>query len=245
MDIYKLNFLKFFLLQLNGFLIGLSKTGIPGIGILAIPLTAIILPAKPSTGLILPMLIIGDIFAVVYYRRKAVWKYVIRLLPFATSGIIIGYFLMGKINDIQLSKFIGIIILTILLLNWYWNKKEIKVPEKFYFAIFIGLFAGITTMMANAAGPILIIYLLSMKLPKTEFVGTGAWYFFILNWFKVPFSVNLGLINIYSLKLNFLLIPGITVGALLGIFFLKKISQKIFNNLVQILTVIAALKLIF
>ncbi|MCM8784921.1 MAG: sulfite exporter TauE/SafE family protein [Candidatus Omnitrophica bacterium] len=244
-NIYQLNFLKFFLLEVYAFLIGVSKTGIPGVGILAIPLTAMILPAKASTGIILPLLIIGDIFAVTYYRKRAIWKYILRLLPFASIGVIIGYFLMGKISDQQLSKFIGIIIITILLLNWYWNKKEIKIPESIYFAPLIGLFAGITTMMANAAGPFLIIYLLSMKLPKTEFVGTGAWYFFILNWFKVPFSVKLGLINIYSLKLNFLLIPGITVGALFGIFFLKKIPQKIFNNLVQILAFISALKLIF
>lgn len=244
-NIYQLNILKFFLLEIYAFLIGVSKTGIPGVGILAIPLTAMILPAKASTGIILPNLIMGDIFAVTYYRRKAIWKYILRLLPFASFGIIIGYFLMGKVNDKQLSKFIGIVILIILFLNWYWNRKEIKIPEKIYFAPLMGLFAGITTMMANAAGPILIIYLLAMKLPKTEFVGTGAWYFFILNWFKVPFSVKLGLINIYSLKLNFLLFPGVALGAILGIFFLKKIPQKIFNHLVQILALLAALKLIF
>ncbi|MGC8976488.1 MAG: sulfite exporter TauE/SafE family protein [Candidatus Ratteibacteria bacterium] len=245
MNTYQVPLFKILLLELNAFLIGVSKTGIPGVGILAISLTAIALPTKVSTGLILPMLIIGDIFAVIYYRKKAIWKYVIRLLPFAATGVIIGYFLMGKVNDKQLSKFIGFIILTILFLNLYWNKKEIKVPERFYFAVIMGIFAGITTMMANAAGPILIIYLLAMKLPKTEFVGTGAWYFFILNWFKVPFSVNLGLINLYSLKLNFLLSPGVCIGAICGIFFLKKIPQKLFNQIVQILTFLSALKLIF
>jgi uncharacterized membrane protein YfcA len=244
-NIYQLTNLKLFLLELYAFLIGISKTGIPGVGILAIPLTAMILPAKASTGIILPMLIVGDIFAVSYYKKKAIWKYILRLLPFAAIGIIIGYFLLGRINDKQLNKFIGIVILVIFLLNWWWNKKEINVPQKIYFAVVMGLFAGITTMMANAAGPILIIYLLSMKLPKTEFVGTGAWYFFILNWFKVPFSVNLGLININSLKLNLLLLPGICIGAISGIFLLKKIPQKIFNQIVQVLAVIAALKLIF
>jgi uncharacterized membrane protein YfcA len=244
-NIYNLTGIKIFLLEIFSFLIGVSKTGIPGVGILAIPLTAMILPAKASTGIILPNLIAGDIFAVSYYKKKAIWKYILRLLPFASIGIIIGYFLMGKINDKQLSKFIGIIILVIFLLNWWWNKKEINVPQKIYFAIIMGLFAGITTMMANAAGPILIIYLLAMKLPKTEFVGTGAWYFFILNWFKVPFSVNLGLININSLKINLLLLPGICTGAISGIFFLKKIPQKIFNQIVQVLAIISALKLIF
>ncbi|MCM8767720.1 MAG: sulfite exporter TauE/SafE family protein [Candidatus Omnitrophica bacterium] len=244
-NIYQLNFLNFFLLEIYAFLIGVSKTGIPGVGILAIPLTAMILPAKASTGIILPLLIIGDIFAVTYYKRKAIWKYIFRLLPFACLGVVIGYLFMEKVNDVQLSKLIGIIIVIILFLNWYWNKKEIKIPQSIYFAPLIGLFAGITTMMANAAGPFLIIYLLAMKLPKTEFVGTGAWYFFILNWFKVPFSAKLGLINIYSLKLNLLLLPGVALGSLLGIIFLKKIPQKIFNNLVQILALISALKLIF
>ncbi len=244
-NIYNLSSIKIFLLEIFSFLIGVSKTGIPGVGILAIPLTAMILPAKVSTGIILPNLIVGDIFAVIYYKKKAIWRYIFRLLPFASIGIIIGYFLMGKINDKQLSKFIGVVILAIFFLNWWWNKREINVPQKIYFSIIMGLFAGITTMMANAAGPILIIYLLSMKLPKTEFVGTGAWYFFILNWFKVPFSVNLGLININSLKLNILLIPGISLGAISGILFLKKISQKIFNQVVQIITIISALKLIF
>jgi len=244
-NIYNLPGIKIFLLEIFSFLTGVSKTGIPGVGILAIPLTAMILPAKASTGIILPNLIVGDIFAVSYYKKKAVWKYIFRLLPFASIGIIIGYFLMGKINDKQLSRFIGIVILLIFLLNWWWNKKEINVPQKIYFAIIMGLFAGITTMMANAAGPILIIYLLAMKLPKTEFVGTGAWYFFILNWFKVPFSVDLGLINIHSLKLNLLLLPGICIGAISGILFLKKIPQKIFNQVVQILAIISALKLIF
>lgn len=244
-NIYNLPFFKFLLLSFNAFLIGISKTGIPGVGILAIPLTALILPAKASTGLILPMLITGDIFAVIYYKRKAVWKYLIYLIPYALIGVIIGYFLLSKINDRQLRPFIGIIIILILFLNYWWNKKEIKIPEKFYFAPLMGLFAGITTMMANAAGPILIIYLLAMKLPKTEFVGTGAWYFFILNWFKVPFSANLGLINQYSLKLNLLLFPFVSIGCLTGIIFLKKVSQKTFNQIVQIIAFISALKLIF
>ncbi len=244
-NIYNLTLLKIFLLGFCAFLIGISKTGIPGVGILAIPLAAIVLPAKSSTGVILPMLIMGDIFAVIYYKRKVVWKYLFRLLPYAAFGVLIGYFLLGKINDEQLKPFIGIVILVILGLNFWWNKKEIKIPEKFYFASLMGILAGITTMMANAAGPILIVYLLAMKLPKTEFVGTGAWYFFILNWFKVPFSVNLGLINFSSLKLNFLLFPVVAIGGILGILVLKKMPQKVFNQVVQILAGIAALKLIF
>jgi len=244
-NIYNLTGIKFFLLEICSFFIGLSKTGIPGFGILGISLTAMILPTKVSTGVVLPLLIMGDIFAISYYKKRVIWKYILRVLPFTSFGIIIGYFLMGKINDRQLSVFIGLMILLIIGLNYWWNKKNIKIPQKIYFGVFIGIFAGITTMMANAAGPILIIYLIAMKLPKTEFVGTSAWYFFILNWFKVPFSVNLGLININSLKLNLLLFPSVIIGAISGVLLLKKIPQKIFDQIVQILVIISALKLIF
>jgi uncharacterized membrane protein YfcA len=244
-NIYNLTGIKFFLLEICSFFIGLSKTGIPGFGILGISLTAMILPTKVSTGVVLPLLIMGDIFAISYYKKRVIWKYILRVLPFTSFGIIIGYFLMGKINDRQLSVFIGLVILLIIGLNYWWNKKNIKIPQKIYFGVFIGISAGITTMMANAAGPILIIYLIAMKLPKTEFVGTSAWYFFILNWFKVPFSVNLGLININSLKLNLLLFPSVIIGAISGVLLLKKIPQKIFDQIVQILVIISALKLIF
>lgn len=243
--IYNLNLLKFLLLFLTSFLIGLSKTGIPGLSLLSVTLAAQVLPAKTSTGIVLVMLICGDIFAVIYYRRDAVWKHLIRLFPFAFTGIFIGYLLMERINDNQLSPVIGTVILIILGINHLWKKKqEIDIPQRWYFAAILGLIAGITTMMANAAGPIMIIYLLSMNLDKKEFVGTGAWYFFIGNLFKVPFSAKLGLINPSSLQLNLFLLPGIICGAVVGILILKKIPTKTFNIIVETLTVIAAINLI-
>ncbi|MCM8778039.1 MAG: sulfite exporter TauE/SafE family protein [Candidatus Omnitrophica bacterium] len=243
--IYTLNADKFLLLLLSGFMIGLSKTGIPGLGLLSATLAAIVLPARVSTGIVLIMLICGDIFAVIYYRRNAVWRYLFRLFPFAFTGIFIGYLLMKKINDEQLRPLIGIIILIMLCLNYLWKKKSnLNIPHRWYFAAILGLIAGITTMMANAAGPIMIIYLLAMNLDKKEFVGTGAWYFFIGNLFKVPFSAKLGLINPDTLQLNLLLLPGIICGAITGILILKKISTRVFNIVVEVLTVMAAIKLI-
>jgi uncharacterized membrane protein YfcA len=109
----------------------------------------------------------------------------------------------------------------------------------------MGLLAGITTMMANAAGPVMAIYLLAMQLPKTEFVGTGAWFFFVINWLKVPFSVNLDLITAQTIKFNLTMLPLIVVGAVAGILILKRIPQKAFGVLVQILAAAAAVKLLF
>lgn len=233
---------------ISAMLIGLSKTGLPGVGILCVPLMAAILPAKASTGVVLPLLIFADIFAVAYYHRHAVWPHLIRLMPWALAGIIIGYFIMGHINDAQLKPIIGAIVLIMLGLNYLRNRAaggQLSIPTQWYFAAAMGLAAGVTTMLANAAGPIMIIYLLAMRLPKNEFIGTGAWYFLILNWVKVPFSMHLGLITAASLKFNLVLFPCVALGAAGGIFLLRWIPQKVFNAAVQILAVLAAIKMLW
>ncbi|MCM8769962.1 MAG: sulfite exporter TauE/SafE family protein, partial [Candidatus Omnitrophica bacterium] len=163
-----------------------------------------------------------------------------------TAGVVVGYLAMGKISDQQLKPLIGTIVLAMLAINYWQNKKsEQSIPTGRWFAAAMGLAAGITTMMANAAGPVLVIYLLAMRLPKIEFVGTAAWYFFLLNWFKVPFSTSLGFINRESLMLNLLVLPAIALGAVLGIVVLNRLPEKIFTATVQSLAALAAIKLIF
>jgi uncharacterized protein len=247
-SIYLLSPVQLIILLFSGFIIGLSKTAVPGLGTLAIPLSAMVLPARASTGVVLVMLICGDIFAVAYYRRNAVWSHLLRLFPYVIAGIVIGYLLLGRIDDARLRPVIGLIILFILGLNYWWKRQsgeKVNIPSRWWFAAFMGLLAGTTTMLANAAGPIMVIYLLAMRLPKREFIGTGAWYFFLGNLIKVPFSARLGLINSASLQLNLTLFSAIAFGAILGILVLKKIPEKAFNIVVQVLTVAAALKLLF
>jgi len=152
------------------------------------------------------------------------------------------------VNDQQLKPIIGGIVLVMLGIN-YWRTRhkgtDAPVPAQWWFAAGLGFMAGVTTMMANAAGPIMIIYLLAMRLPKIEFVGTGAWFFFVVNWLKVPFSANLELMTRESVKLDLTMVPFIAVGAVSGIFFLKRIPQKAFTAIVQILAAAAAIKLLF
>jgi len=232
----------------SALMIGMAKTGLPGVGILCVPLMAMILPSKASTGIVLPMLIFADVFAVGYYHRHAVWPHLVRLMPWALAGIILGYFIMGQISDAQLKPIIGIIVLAMLGVNCfrdYLNSDNPTIPTQWQFAAMLGLAAGVTTMLANAAGPIMIIYLLAMRLPKNEFIGTGAWYFLILNWVKVPFSMHLGLITAASLKFNLILFPCVAIGAAAGIFLLRWIPQKIFNFAVQILAVLAAAQMLW
>ena len=229
-------------------MVGTTKTGMPGLGILIVPLMALVLPTRQSTGILLGILILADLFAVTYHRRNARWGHVVRLLPAAFAGIVTGYFGLKFVNDRQLKPVIGGIVLIMLVVN-YWRTKvkgeDTPVPTQWWFAAALGFIAGVTTMMANAAGPIMIIYLLAMRLPKVEFVGTGAWFFFVVNWLKVPFSANLDLMTAESVKLNLLMLPFIAIGAVAGIFLLKRIPQKAFNAVVQILAAAAAIKLLF
>ena len=230
------------------FIVGVSKTGIPGLGILHVPLMAMVLPARPSTGVLLGMLILGDLFAAGYYRHSAEWKHVLHLLPPAVVGIVAGWQAMRFVTNEQLQPIIGGIVLVMLALN-YWRTRvqgaEAPVPTQWWFAAALGFLAGVTTMMANAAGPVMVIYLLAMRLPKFAFIGTSAWFFFAINWIKVPFSVNLDLITPESIRLNLLMLPLIAAGSVAGIVFLKRIPQRVFNDLVQILAAAAAVKLLF
>lgn len=235
----------FFLLC--GFFVGVSKTGIPGIGILVVPVMALIIPAKASTGLLLPMLIFADLFAVGYYRRHAVWSHLLRIIPWAFAGIVLGYLTMDRIDDGQFSLFIGAIVLVMLIVNWVRTGRaedESSIPDSWWFAALMGLAAGFSTMVANAAGPIMALYLLAMRLPKKEFVGTRAWYFLIMNWVKVPFSAGLGLITAESLWLNVTGMPLIVVGAFAGVVLLRRVPQKYFTLIVRILAGLAAAHLI-
>jgi uncharacterized membrane protein YfcA len=228
-------------------MVGITKTGIPGLGILVVPLMALVLPTRKSTGILLGILILADIFAIVYHRRNARWGHVLGLLPAAFAGIVAGYFGLKVVNDQQLKPIIGGIVLVMLGINHWRTRtkgKDAPIPEQWWFAAGLGFMAGVTTMMANAAGPIMIIYLLAMRLPKIEFVGTGAWFFFVVNWLKVPFSANLELMTVESVKLDLMMLPFIAVGAMAGIFFLKRIPQKAFTAIVQILAAAAAIKLL-
>jgi len=228
-------------------LVGLSKTGLPGVGILTVLLLAHVLPARASVGVLLPMLITGDVFAVTYYRRHAVWSHLLRLMPWAAAGVVVGWMALGRVNDRQLQPIIGGIVLAMLAVG-YWRNKKLKdgesIPTQWYFAAVLGVLAGVTTMMANAAGPIMAIYLLAMRLPKYAFIGTGAWYFLIVNCFKVPFSASLGLLTGQSLKLDAIMAPVVMAGALAGIVVAKHIPQKAFNTVIEVLVIAAAIKLL-
>ncbi len=232
---------------LGCFSIGVGKTGIPGINLFFVPVMAQLLPARLSTGFLLPMLIVADLFAIAYYRQHADWKHLARLLPAAVVGVLIGYAAMTFVSDRALRPAIGTIVLMMIAVQVMWDLRHggrIPIPRGSWFSIVMGLAAGITTMMANAAGPVMAIYLLTMRLPKERYMGTSAWYFLIVNLVKVPLSLSLGLITAATVKVNALMVPLIVAGALLGVRLLRVLPQRAFRLVVQIVAAASALKLI-
>ena len=235
------------LVVLGALLIGVSKTGIAGLGVLAVAIYANILPARQSTGIILPMLICADVVAVAAYRRHAVWGHLWPLFPWVVVGVVTGYFTMGHINDAQVRRGIGAILLVMVVLH-FWRRQRAgnePIPHTLWFSALTGVLAGFTTMLANAAGPVMILYMLAVGLPKMEFLGTGAWYFLIVNLFKVPFSCQLGLITPGTLQFNAMLLPAVIAGALLGRLVVKHINQVWFETLALALTLVASARLLF
>ena len=228
------------------FLTGFSKAGMPGIGILIPVLAAMAMPARASTGFILPVLIEGDCVAVAYWRRKAAWRSLVRLLPWAALGVICGYFLMGFLSDAIFKPLLGGMILAIVALDLARRafKMELR-PENRVLAAATGILAGVFTMLANAATPVMTVYLLAMDLPKDDFVGTSAWFYFIVNLFKLPFSLALGLVTWASLKIDLMLLPVVIAGSLVGILVMKRLPQKAFNLIAQVLAVVGGVKLFF
>jgi uncharacterized membrane protein YfcA len=226
---------------------GISKAGFPGMSLVHVVVFALVFGARNSTGIILPMLIAADVLAVRAFQQHARWIYIRRMLPASVVGIVIGFALMGRLNDAAFSPLIGVIVLVLTALQVGRMARPdllADVPHSHAFAWAMGLLAGITTMLANAAGPVVTLYALSVSLPKFELVGTIAWFFFIVNLVKVPFSVWLGLIRTDTLTLNLILVPAVFVGVALGRWLTQKVPQRLFDGLLLAFAVVAALRLV-
>ncbi|RTE54724.1 sulfite exporter TauE/SafE family protein [Arenibacter aquaticus] len=229
------------------FVIGISKAGIKGIAIINVTLMALAFGAKESTGLVVPLLVLGDAFAVIYYNRHAQWKYIIAFLPWMILGILIGTAIGKDLPETIFKIGMAIIILgTVIMMYWWDRKKSKNVPTHWAFAGFIGTMAGITTMIGNLAGAFSNIYFLAMRLPKNEFIGTAAWLFFIVNIFKLPFHIFIWkTITPETLLINLKLVPGIIMGIIVGIRLVKLIKDQFYRKMILVLTALGAFLILF
>ncbi|MEM9077166.1 MAG: sulfite exporter TauE/SafE family protein [Bacteroidota bacterium] len=237
----------FLLAALASFLMGLSKSGLKGLSIFNVTLMALAFGAKSSTGLIMPLLLVGDVFAVSYYNRHTQWKYIIRFLPWMVAGILIGV-LLGKDLPERIFKLgmVVVILISLVILIWWDRRKSQSVPEHWSFAGLIGIIAGICTMIGNLAGAFTNIFFLAMRLPKNEFVGTAAWLFLITNLFKLPFHIWVWeTISYDTLLIDLKLLPSIVLGLLVGVVLLKKINDKNYKKFILLMTAIGAVAILF
>lgn len=225
---------------------GMAKTGIYGLGILVAPVLAVFFGGKVSSGLLLPMLSMADILAVIYYNRHASWPHLWRLFPFAALGVIIAMWVGEIINDSTFKIIMGTFILGGLPVM-IWRERMTNVTPlsgNWWSGSFFGITGGFSTMIGNAAGPVMSLYLLAMQLPKNVLIGTGAWFFLIINLFKIPFHVFVWkTITPHSVSLNIVLWPVILLGGFIGIKLVRIIPEKPFRWLVIIMTALASIRL--
>ncbi len=218
-----------------------------GVGLFHVVVFAFLFGAKASTGVVLPMLLFGDVCAVAASRQHARWDYVRRMSLPTGLGVIAGWALMHSLNESAYKPVIGGIILglaTMQSIRMTHPDCFSQVPHATWFVWSLGLLSGFSTMLANAAGPIIALYLVAVSLPKLELVGTTAWFFLLLNVFKIPFSFGLGLINLNTLSLNAALTPMIVLGLFSGRWLIHRIPQRLFDSLVLTFSAVAALRLI-
>lgn len=244
-----LTVLAWALLALAAVVIGLSKTAVPGGGTVAVAIFAAVLPARQSTGTILLLLIVADVFAVLAYRRHANWRALLRLAPAVVVGLGLGVAFLAVANDEWVKRVIGVILLGVIGLTLLRRRMSRTVagddePHRVAAATY-GTLGGFTTMVANAAGPVMSMYFLAARFSVKEFLGTAAWFFALVNISKVPFSIGLGLITVPSVLLDLVLVPLVVGGALLGRWIADRIDQKLFERLVIVFTIIGAVYLLF
>jgi len=228
-------------------LVGFSKTGMPGAAIPAVALMAEAFRAdtRLSVGAMLPVLLLGDLFALAYYRRHANWDRLLELFPYVAIGMVPGYLALWRLESDPLRVLIGAIILVLLAMQitrqrFGWE----KMPDRWWFIAAIGILAGFGTAVGNAAGPVMSIYLISKRLDKHEFLGTSAWFFFIVNLSKIPFFLGLEMITPQTLALDALIMPVVVIGAIVGVLLLKRIPQAVFNVIVLSLAGVAAVRMV-
>jgi uncharacterized protein len=230
------------LIALAAFIIGLSKAGLKGIDMLNVTLMAIVFGGKASTGIVLPLLCSADIMAVVYYHRHAQWPLFWKLIPWMMAGILVGVFTGKDLNEILFRKIMAIIIiLAVIVMVTMELRKTTAIPSNIFFTATMGLISGFTTMLGNLAGAFSNVYFLAMQLTKNDFIGTAAWVFLSMNFFKLPFQVFYWKnITPATLSTDILLLPALIIGFWAGLKIVARIKDDSYRKLVIVLTLIGA-----
>ncbi|MEK6783270.1 MAG: sulfite exporter TauE/SafE family protein [Bacteroidota bacterium] len=243
---FHLSFSSLALILIVALLIGMAKTGIHGAGMMSVPILANVFGGQISSGIMLPILVLADVMGVWYYHRHASWEHLKILFPWAGLGVIIGTITGSYINDNVFKVIMAFtIMVSIIIMIWLERHKE-DVPHKKWFGVATGIAGGFTSMVGNLANSVMAVYLLSIRLPKNSFIGTAAWFFLVVNWFKVPFHVFVWhTITLDTVLLSLVTLPVIVLGAFLGIIIVGKLSERIYRWFIISMTLVAAVFMLF
>ena len=243
---YQLDLWQWSLVVMCSITWGLSKSGIKGVATIAVPVMAYVFGSKASTGVVVPMLIMADVMAVIYYNRHAQWSYLFKILPWTMLGVLLAVWIGDNMQEATFKQIMAIvIILSVITIFWWEQRSDSYIPDHWWFSGLLGIAAGFTTMIGNLAGAVVSIYLLTMRLPKNHFIGTNAWFFFIINVFKVPMHIFFWqTITWDSLGLNLALFPFIVIGFFLGVLIIGKINDAMYRRFVLVMTAVAAIVLL-
>ncbi|MFD4409457.1 sulfite exporter TauE/SafE family protein [Streptomyces sp. NPDC058466] len=252
MTLWHISVWEFAALAAAALLVGFSKTAVSGANTVSLAIFAAVLPARASTGVLLPVLIVGDVLAVLTYRRHAHWPTLWRLFPAVAAGVVLGTLFLVWADDGVVRTSIGAILLLMAAVTLWRRRVAAQDDEPDSVATrtgrikarSYGVLGGFTTMVANAGGPVMSMYLLSAGFRKLGFLGTSAFFFLIVNVSKVPFSVGLGLIDGHSLLLDAALAAFVVPGAFIGKWAVHRINQRLFERLVIAATVVGGVQLL-
>lgn len=227
--------------------IGLAKAGFSGISLVPVVIFADLYGPKASVGLMLPLLIAADLLVYPAFRKHGSWRPVWKLLGPALVGIAIGWWLLGVVSDVAVRRVIGGCVLLMVFLQSFRKWRPVafgQLAASGGFGLGAGVLGGFATMMANAAGPVIQLYLLARQVPKMELIGIGARFFLLVNLIKVPLNANLDLITPASLMDNLKLLPAVGVGILGGKWLLRHVPQRAFEWMIVGFSVLAALRML-
>jgi len=228
---------------LAALILGASKAGIKGMGIIIIAIFAYVFGAKSSTGIVVPLLILGDILAVIYYKREVKWNYIIKLIPSVIIGVLVAVWIGKDLPEATFKKGMAVIILiSVLYVFWKELRIEAKYPDNWLFTNVSGIAVGFTTMLGNLAGPFSNIYFLATKLPKAQLIATAAYLFFFINIFKLPFHIfSWKTVNAESLTTNLMLAPAVIIGFYIGLKIVNLFSEKSYRIFLLVVTAIGGI----
>ena len=228
-----------------GFMIGFAKGGFGGLGALLTPILALVLPVVLAVGVLLPMLMVGDVFAVAMYWKEWDLALVRRMLPAGIVGALAGTVLLSSMSPDGLRIILGIFVLVLVVYRFVSDRiQAIRYEPRLWHAPAAGFLAGLASGMFNNGGPAFSSYLLLQKLKARPFIATSAIYFAILNLIKVPGFLYTGVLNLpllFSLWWVFLFIP---IGIWAARMTLTRVSPSTFEGIIIVLLIFSSLWLL-